>query len=415
MIRRRVVSLVLALATSHGAYAAAQTPTETVQTDPIRCWWRTSASAVRVGQPFSVILTCAVVETDAITVVPNQADLDPNAIQLPPFDVIGGSHATDLRTGDHRFFQYEYRVRLVNEDMFGQDVPLPELKISYRVRSRVDADAVEGRDQIYMLPETSVRVLSLVPADATDIRDASVDTFDTIGRRLSRANLLRLVGGVLIGFAALAALAAVVRLAGGTRAKKAAPRSLVSDGAILREVGRELAAIQHARRDGGWTPDMVARLLTALRIISGYALGFPATATAGTPAGNDGAVAAGQLSLRGRGLRGGEVTVPGWVTPNIIAQQLGRLPMPSGPRPPKPRTSVLKVLESLEAAMVRLTNAHYGRDSAGGPVDDAALDETLALASRALRRLKIEQAWPVRKLQALRYPKAGLVRRVWSR
>jgi len=400
-----------------GSPAGAQTPTETVETDPIRCWWRTSASAVRVGEPFLVVLTCTVVETDAVTVVPNQAELDPNAMQLPPFDVIGGAKASDLRTADHRFFQYQYRLRLVSEEMFGQDVPLPDLKISYRVRSRVDADAVEGRDQIYLLPEASVRVLSLVPPDATDIRDASFDTFDIIDRRLSRANVLRLVGGVLIGFAALAGLVAVVRLASGARAKTPAPRSLVSDRAILREVGRELAAIQHARRDGGWTPEMVARLLTSLRIISGYALGLPATALVGRPSGGDGAPAtAGQLTLRGRGASWGssrEVTVPGWVTPNVIAQQLGRLPMPSGPRPAKPRN--VEVLEALESAMAKLTVAHYGREGASGSIDEAAPDEALALASSSLRRLKMEQAWPIRKLQALRFPKGGQARRVWSR
>jgi hypothetical protein len=162
---------------------------------------------------------------------------------------------------------------------------------------------------------------------------------------------------------------------------------------------------------------MVARLLTALRVISGYALGLPATARAGTPAENGAAAGAGQLTLRGRGLPWGssrEVTVAGWVTPNIVGQQLGRLPMPSGaPTPPKPRNAaVLKVLEALEAAMARLTTAHYGREKT---VDDDALDEALALASSALRRLKIEQAWPVRKLMALRYPRAEPEKRAWSR
>jgi hypothetical protein len=253
-----------------------------------------------------------------------------------------------------------------------------------------------------------------VPAAATDIRDASVDTFDAIDRRLSRANLLRVGGGVLMGFAALAGLVVLVRLAGGVRAATPARRSLVSDPAILREVGRELAAIQHARGDGGWTPDMVARLLTALRIISGYALGLPATALAGASAGHEGAASpAGQLTLRGRGLRGGAVVVPGWVTPNVLARELGRLPTASGPTPLQPRNAAL--LEALEAAMAQLTAAHYGRDNAASPVDDASRDAALALASGALRRLRIEHAWPVKQLRALRHPKTGLDIRAWSR
>jgi len=35
---------------------------QNVETDPIQCWWRTSAGAVRVGEAFSVVLTCAVLE-----------------------------------------------------------------------------------------------------------------------------------------------------------------------------------------------------------------------------------------------------------------------------------------------------------------------------------------------------------------
>src|SRR5260370_36286 len=31
-----------------------------VQVDPIRCWWRTSAGAVRIGETFDLRLTCAV-------------------------------------------------------------------------------------------------------------------------------------------------------------------------------------------------------------------------------------------------------------------------------------------------------------------------------------------------------------------
>ena len=107
------------------------------------------------------------------------------------------------------------------------------------------------------------------------------------------------------------------------------------------------------------------------------------------------------------------MTVPGWVTPSIIGQELGRLPMPSGaPSPPKPRNAA--VLEALEAALARLTDAHYGREGRR-PDERCALDDALALASSTLRRLKIEQTWPVKKLQALRYPKAGLGKRAWSR
>src|SRR5476649_1563851 len=125
-----VVTLMLAAAGV--ANAAAQT----VQTDPLQCWWRTSAGAVRVGEPFQVVLTCAVLETDAATVVVDQSRLEPAVLQFAPFEVLpGGGHGADLRTEDRRFFQYEYRLRLIAENMFGKDVALPDMKISYRVQS----------------------------------------------------------------------------------------------------------------------------------------------------------------------------------------------------------------------------------------------------------------------------------------
>src|SRR5262245_66314555 len=88
-----------------------------VQTDPLQCWWRTSAGAVRVGEPFSVVLTCAVLETDAATVVPDQSRLEPSVVQFAPFEVLGGNHGADLRTDLRRFFQYEYRLRLIGEEI----------------------------------------------------------------------------------------------------------------------------------------------------------------------------------------------------------------------------------------------------------------------------------------------------------
>src|SRR5438067_7746228 len=124
---------ILAVVMRTMAPAAAAQPTETA--DPLQCWWRTSAGAVRVGEPVSVVLTCAVLETEAATVVVDQSRLEPSVVQFAPFEVLGGSHGADLRRGDRRFFQYEYRVRLIAENQFGKDVVLPETKLNYRIQS----------------------------------------------------------------------------------------------------------------------------------------------------------------------------------------------------------------------------------------------------------------------------------------
>ena len=116
--------------------------------------------------------------------VVDQSRLEPAVLQFAPFEVLGGSHGADLKTEDRRFFQYEYRLRLIAENMFGKDAALPDLKISYRVQSKVSQKtSLQGRDQTYVMPATSVRILSLVPADATDIRDSATETFTDLDQR----------------------------------------------------------------------------------------------------------------------------------------------------------------------------------------------------------------------------------------
>ena len=96
--------------------AFAQTGTDMVEVEPIKCWWRTSTSAVKMAESFDLTLTCQVVETETNRVVADFSKLDPTVVQLPPFEVTGGSQASDLKTPSRRFFQYEYTVRYIGED-----------------------------------------------------------------------------------------------------------------------------------------------------------------------------------------------------------------------------------------------------------------------------------------------------------
>src|SRR5258708_14360031 len=91
MCKRLVLGIVMALAGT--ALASAQ---ETQSADPIQCWWRTSAGAVRVGEPFAVVLTCAVIETDAAQVVVDQSRLEPSVHPFPPLEVLGRPHRAAL-------------------------------------------------------------------------------------------------------------------------------------------------------------------------------------------------------------------------------------------------------------------------------------------------------------------------------
>ena len=407
----RRLALIIAVA-ALGSPAFAQPQTQTTKADPIQCWWRTSAGAVRVGEPFSVVLTCAVLETGEVKVVPDQTKLEPSVVQFAPFEVTGGAHGVDLRTDDRRFFQYEYRLRLIAENLFGKDVVLPETKIAYRVQSRTgQGTSIEGRDQTYVLPAQSIKVLSLVPADASDIRDAGAETFGDIDQRAFRANLLTVVGGILFALAALLGILAVVRLVARYRKPTDAAEHVMPDLAVLRGVGRELAAVRREREGGGWSAELATRALAAMRVIGSYATGRRVSKTAQSTVDSrqstvDAAPLSGQLVLwTGLPLKRKQVVVSGSSTAATIAREAARRSTNGGAKR-------VQELETLQQALSRFTAAQYGRD---GSFDDVALDESLDSGFQLLRRLKLEQTWPMRRFMRRHAPVAAMGTKVWSR
>ena len=350
--------------------AAAPATGEAVTFEPIECRWRTSTSAVRVGELFTLVLTCSVVETAATTVVPDQSRLDPGVLQMPPLEVVGGTQANDVRTGTRRFFQYAYTLRYVGED-FGKDLSLPPLTVSYRVQSRVQQDAaVEGRERQYILPARTIRILSLVPAIATNIRDQPAETFRQIEARRFRANVLRVFAGSFYAVAALVAMSGVTRAVRRRRRQSPAGVRLASDGAILRRVSGELDELRRARAVEGWTDALSARALAALRVVAAYAGSLPVT------------------QARGRGVEpsGGQLVVTGRWPRRDVALVSASV------------TSATGHLADLDNALRRFTASVYGRD--GRAIDDADLDEALDVGCRALNRVRREHTWLATRLRA---------------
>jgi hypothetical protein len=400
MVRNSVLGLLLV---AIGATAAAA---QTVQTDPLQCWWRTSAGAVRVGEPFAVVLTCAVLETDDVTVVVDQTRLEPSVVQFAPFEVLGGSHGADLRSDQRRFFQYEYRLRLIADGMFGKDAALPDTKISYRVQSKVgQKTSLQGRDQTYVMPAQSMRVLSLVPSDASDIRDTSAsDTFGDIDQRAFRANLFTVIGSVLFVLAALMAILGLARLFQRYRKPALVSTRLIGDMTILNGVGRELSSVQRDRNAGSWTPELASRASGALRIAATYAIGRPVSQMPASRLLADGGETAepGRLILKAGWPRGKRIAVSGAVTPQTVARVLAR------PGNTAARTTLL---ESLSRALGAFTVATFSRD---GALDDSVLDDALGTSKQVLRRMKFEQLWFMKRL-AVRRAGTELDNRAWSR
>src|SRR5690242_13379978 len=126
-------------------------PPGEVEADPIRCWWKTDKSTVIVGERFTLTLTCGVVETARVKVVPDMNQLEPTVLPLSPFEVVRGARHEDIAAPPWRYFQHEYTVRLVGDAFFGKDVDVPPLKIGYRIQSAVGGGS-QGRDQTYVLP-----------------------------------------------------------------------------------------------------------------------------------------------------------------------------------------------------------------------------------------------------------------------
>jgi hypothetical protein len=369
-----VVSLVPA-ETSAAPRAAA----DVGEAEPLHCWWRTSASAVRIGDVFTAVLTCATVETGGLTVVVDRSKFDPVAAQLPPFEVLGGTQARDLLTPDRRFFQYEYNLRLISDAFFNRDVFLPELPISYRLRTTVDGpeSSVEGAAQTYALPPIAVRVLSLVPESARDIRDATPGTFAGLDAARFRADMFVRAGMVLSALAVGLALVGFSKSVLERRGGAAATKRLRSDGSILRGVSRELAAVRKERESSGWTPALIGRALAALRVLAAHALGRPLTQRRVQP---DAPGSEGTVPLSSTMLRHSNVVVSGAATSHAVARALTET-RSGRPDHQAPR------LEAIQAALETLTRARFGRDAVDG---DGPLDEALASAQRIGRELAFE-------------------------
>src|SRR5712692_6251995 len=203
----RVAAIVLSCSVLFGGALAAQAPgpdarnNESVP-DPIKCWWKTDKSAVEIAEQFTLTLTCGVSEARGAKIVPKMEQLDPGAVQLAPFEVIGGTRHEDIQAPPWRYFQYEYTLRLIDEDSFGQDVDIPALTVTYNSQSEV-AGASEGRDQMYVLPELPMHIMSLVPKKANDIRDSARESFAAPKARLFRASAEFIAAGIFFGFSVL--------------------------------------------------------------------------------------------------------------------------------------------------------------------------------------------------------------------
>jgi hypothetical protein len=352
-----------------------------VEAAPIRCWWRSSVGAVTIGEPFDVRLTCAVLENDSVQVVPDETRLTVAAVQLPPFEIVGGEHPADTRAGQRRFFQYRYTLRLVNPDEIGQDVSLPRLPITYRVQSQVAANAtLAGRDFTYMLPALSMRVVSLVPEDVADIRDGADVGLERVEALRFRARLADIASVALLAAGLLLGVLAGVAVRGRFRPAEAQGPARLPDRRALATASAELSRVAR-EAGGGWTPELVSAAHGALRIVGAVALGRRVSeqslATATPPP-------EGRLAVRARLPWRPGVAIASGTTTADLSRGLETVT-------PRRRIEDRVGLEALRDALAAFTGARYA--AADAPPDGGTLAGALEAGRAEAERLARARRW----------------------
>jgi hypothetical protein len=387
--KRRKIVIAGTFALSLVILAPSASAQNQVASDPIKCWWKTGAAAVGVGERFALLLTCGVIESNSVTVVPAVMPLQPGALSIAPFEVTGGRRLEDVVAPPWRYLQFEYDVRLLSEGFFGQDVTIPSVTVTYNVQA--PGGGAQGRDLGYVLPPLPMRILSLVPRTAADIRDASGDTFAASESHRFRSSAAFIAAAICFVFAALFVVLAAVRVARRFRRKETVARMLPVP-SMLRACLRALADVRAEAR-GGWTPALVRRALAALRIAAAVAVGRQVSQAF---VDRSAAERDGQLAVRTGLLRRKRAVLSAPTTARVIAEQLGR--NHSGAR-------TVASLEQLGEALQVYSAARYGRN---GQVDAVALNSALDGGSSAVRRLRVSTLWPVRTVQSIARSFTGL-------
>ncbi len=259
--------ILVAFALFWGADAVAQMPsgpageeTEAVAADALSCWWKSDKSSVRIGEEFTVTLTCRSAETGRERTVLNESLLDPSVLALPPYQVKGGTRYKDIirvlpgpdGPVTFRHVQYAYTVKLIGEGFFGKEVPLPPLEIRYHIDLVTNKDTVTpGKERTYILSPLPMRIQSLVPKAANAIRDAGNETFGDIEDRRKSAIIAFMAAGIFLLLPLVVLLPILVRAVRGKR-ESVFNGTVFRDKDLLRRLAGELDRVEKHCRTASW-------------------------------------------------------------------------------------------------------------------------------------------------------------------
>ena len=381
-----------------GAGNTTSSPQDEVGSDPIACWWATDKTSVQVGERFTITLTCGVIEAGRVKVVADLGQLEPAAVSLAPFEVIGGARFRDIESQPWRYTQFTYTLRIIGDAYFGKDVDIPGLKVSYRIHSSIGGGS-EGRDQTYLLPALPIRVMSLVPKKAGDIRDGSHETFGAIESRRFRATVEFVAASIFFGFGLVTLGLAGVRVWNRSRALAGQADPPLPATTVLRGCASALRRLKSDVAREGWSADLVARAVALFRIAGALAAGSSVSQTvvATRVAGREG-----QLVLR-RGLfRPKHALVSAPMTPKVLGRRVDEA---------KAGVGASARLAQVQSVLAVFSTARYSRN---GRLDTQALDRALEEGTTVIRRLRMTARWPVRTATRLAKSAADL-KEAWSR
>mgnify|MGYP001607144810 CR=1 FL=1 len=259
------VLLVLVLLSVSAPLTAAE---EASGIEPIKCWWRTDKTSVRMGEIFSLALTCRLTEAEKAKTILAESALEVGALSLSPYEIVSGELHRDLKEGIFRFVQYEYVLRIVGEDFFGKETAIPPLDLHYKIEYRAgDASGKSAsRDETYRLPALPIKVQSLVPKEAEDIRD--YHGLATVGRARQRelaAMAAFAIAGILALLALIAVLVGVVGMVRGLKTASSSGAGL-SGVVLLRKLQRVLKKIRRLRKSELWNVELVGEAAAVLQI-----------------------------------------------------------------------------------------------------------------------------------------------------
>lgn len=401
----KAVLLAVFVALFWGADAFAQTPpgatpgeNRVVTADALNCWLKSDKSAVRIGEEFTVTLTCRLAETGREKTVINESLIDPNVLALPPYQVKNGRRYRDMirvlpgpdGPVTFRTMQYVYTVKLIGEGFIGRDVPLPPVEIRYHIDLITKKDTVApGKERTYLLPSLPMRIQSLVPRAANTIRDAGNETFGDIENRRRNAVIAFILAGIFLLLPPVVMVPVLVRAIRGRR--ESVPNGTVfCDKDLFRHLARELLRIEQNCRTASWDDRSVATTLAVFRVGGALAL---ARRIVQTPADVETRGTEGQLKFRKGFWPRTKVLVSASLTPEEMAKELAAA---SGQVALTARRKEL--LEETQGAFAVFNDARYATPGKGA--DRAALDVALKKGQRLLEELRCDHLLFFRVMRA---------------